>query len=47
MRIYIKVNLKDCCLILCLNLSPYPSGTYLVKINFERGVSMVRKVVKS
>ena len=29
------------------DLSPYPSGTYLVKINFERGVSVVRKVVKS
>ena len=30
-----------------IDLSPYPSGTYLVKINFERGVSVVRKVVKS
>ena len=29
------------------DLSPYPAGTYLVKINFERGVSVVRKVVKS
>ena len=29
-----------------LDLSPYPAGTYLVKINFERGVSVVRKVVK-
>ena len=29
------------------DLSPYPSGTYLVKINFERGVSVVRKVVRS
>ena len=29
-----------------IDLSPYPSGTYLVKINFERGVSVVRKVVK-
>ena len=28
------------------DLSPYPTGTYLVKINFERGVSVVRKVVK-
>ena len=28
------------------DLSPYPAGTYLVKINFERGVSVVRKVVK-
>ena len=28
------------------DLSPYPSGTYLVKINFERGVSVVRKVVR-
>ncbi len=30
-----------------IDLSPYPSGTYLVKINFERGVSVVRKVVRS
>ena len=29
-----------------IDLSPYPAGTYLVKINFERGVSVVRKVVK-
>ena len=29
------------------DLSPYPSGTYLVKINFERGVSVVRKIVRS
>ncbi|MBR3467319.1 MAG: T9SS type A sorting domain-containing protein [Bacteroidales bacterium] len=29
-----------------IDLSPYPSGTYLVKINFERGVSAVRKVVR-
>ena len=29
-----------------IDLSPYPSGTYLVKINFERGVSVVRKAVK-
>ena len=29
------------------DLSPYPAGTYLVKINFERGVSVVMKVVKS
>ena len=29
------------------DLSPYPAGTYLVKINFNRGVSVVRKVVKS
>ena len=29
------------------DLFPYPAGTYLVKINFERGVSVVRKVVKS
>ena len=29
------------------DLSPYPAGTYLVKINFERGVSVVRKVVKN
>ena len=29
-----------------IDLSPYPSGTYLVKINFERGVSVVRKVVR-
>ena len=28
-------------------LTGYPTGTYLVKINFERGVSVVRKVVKS
>ena len=28
------------------DLSPYPSGTYLVKINFNRGVSVVRKVVR-
>ena len=28
------------------DLSPYPAGTYLVKINFNRGVSVVRKVVK-
>ncbi|MCQ2275803.1 MAG: T9SS type A sorting domain-containing protein [Bacteroidales bacterium] len=28
------------------DLSPYPAGTYIVKINFERGVSVVRKVVK-
>ena len=30
-----------------IDLSPYPSGTYLVKINFERGVSVVRKAVRS
>ena len=30
-----------------IDLSSYPSGTYLVKINFERGVSVVRKVVRS
>ena len=30
-----------------IDLSPYSSGTYLVKINFERGVSVVRKVVRS
>jgi hypothetical protein len=29
-----------------IDLSPYPAGTYLVKINFNRGVSVVRKVVK-
>ena len=29
------------------DLSPYPSGTYLVKINFNRGVSVVRKIVRS
>ncbi|MBQ3733888.1 MAG: T9SS type A sorting domain-containing protein [Bacteroidales bacterium] len=29
-----------------IDLSPYPSGTYLVKINFERGVSVVRKAVR-
>ena len=29
------------------DLSPYPAGTYLVKINFERGVSVVRKIVRS
>ena len=29
------------------DLSPYPAGTYLVKINFERGVSVVRKVIKN
>ena len=29
------------------DLSPYPAGTYLVKINFGRGVSVTRKVVKS
>ena len=29
------------------DLSPYPAGTYIVKINFERGVSVVRKVVKN
>jgi len=28
------------------DLTPYPAGTYIVKINFERGVSVVRKVVK-
>lgn len=28
-----------------IDLSSYPTGTYLVKINFERGVSVVRKVV--
>ena len=28
------------------DLTPYPAGTYLVKINFNRGVSVVRKVVK-
>ena len=28
------------------DLSPYPAGTYLVKINFNRGVSVVRKVVR-
>ena len=30
-----------------IDLSSYPSGTYLVKINFERGVSVVRKAVRS
>jgi len=30
-----------------IDLSPYPAGTYLVKINFERGVSVVRKMVRS
>ena len=30
-----------------IDLSPYPAGTYLVKINFERGVSVVRKIVSS
>ena len=30
-----------------IDLSPYPAGTYLVKINFERGVSVVRKAVRS
>ena len=30
-----------------IDLSPYPAGTYLVKINFNRGVSVVRKVVRS
>ena len=30
-----------------IDLSPFPAGTYLVKINFERGVSVVRKVVKN
>ena len=30
-----------------IDLSPYPTGTYIVKINFERGVSVVRKVVKN
>ena len=29
------------------DLSPYPAGTYLVKINFNRGVSVTRKVVKN
>ena len=29
-----------------IDLSPYPSGTHLVKINFERGVSVVRKLPK-
>ena len=29
------------------DLSPYPAGTYLVKINFERGVSVVRKIVRN
>lgn len=29
-----------------LDLSPYPAGTYLVKINFARGISVTRKVVK-
>jgi hypothetical protein len=29
-----------------IDLSPYPSGTYFVKINFERGVSVVRKIVR-
>ena len=28
------------------DLSPYPAGTYIVKINFERGVNVTRKVVK-
>ena len=28
------------------DLSLYPAGTYLVKLNFNRGVSVVRKVVK-
>ena len=28
------------------DLTPYPAGTYLVKINFNRGVSVTRKVVK-
>lgn len=29
-----------------LDLTPYPAGIYLVKINFDRGVSVVRKVVR-
>ncbi len=29
------------------DLTPYPAGTYIVKINFERGVSVVRKVIKN
>ena len=29
-----------------LDLTPYPAGTYLVKINFARGISVTRKVVK-
>ena len=28
------------------DLTPYPAGTYLVKINFNRGVSVTRKVVR-
>ena len=31
---------------LFIDLTPYPAGTYIVRINFERGVSVVRKVVK-
>ena len=30
-----------------IDLSPFPAGTYLVKINFDRGVNVVRKVVKN
>ncbi len=30
-----------------IDLSPYPAGTYLVRINFNRGVSVTRKVVKT
>ena len=29
------------------DLSAYPAGTYLVKINFDRNVSVVRKVIKN
>lgn len=29
------------------DLTPYPAGTYIVKINFKRGVSVVRKVIKN
>lgn len=29
-----------------IDLTPYPAGTYLVRINFNRGVSVTRKVVK-
>ena len=29
------------------DLTLYPAGTYIVKINFERGMSVVRKVIKN
>ena len=39
--------MKKQLLLFVATLLDSPSGTYLVKINFERGVSVVRKAIKN